>query len=159
MFPKAEVIVHELEAAFWLDRAPQPGDSERSRNTAEAQRRVMAPYRDRIRRIKDGEVLPGITAMLRPGHTPGHTNWLIQSGGERLLLWGDIVHLAAVQVPRPDASADIRHRSRYGARHAAAGARMGRPRAPCRSPARICRFRALARIERDGAGFQFRAEM
>jgi len=48
--------------------------------------------------------LPGITAMLRPGHTPGHTNWLIQSGGERLLIWGDIVHLAAVQLPRPDAA-------------------------------------------------------
>ena len=48
-------------------------------------------------------MLPGITAMLRPGHTPGHTNWLIQSGGERLLIWGDIVHLAAVQLARPEA--------------------------------------------------------
>jgi len=48
-------------------------------------------------------VLPGITAMLRPGHTPGHTNWLIQSGGERILIWGDIVHLAAVQLARPEA--------------------------------------------------------
>src|SRR4029079_1392741 len=41
--------------------------------------------------------------MLRPGHTPGHTNWLIQSGGERLLIWGDIVHLASVQLARPEA--------------------------------------------------------
>ena len=48
-------------------------------------------------------MLPGITAMLRPGHTPGHTNWLIQSGGERILIWGDIVHLAAVQLARPEA--------------------------------------------------------
>ena len=102
VFPKAELFIHELEAAHWLDRVPQPGDSERLRNNTTAQRRVTAPYRDRIRRIKDGEVLPGITAMLRAGHTPGHTNWLIQSGGERLLLWGDIVHVAAIQVPRPD---------------------------------------------------------
>ena len=97
MFPKAELIVHEVEAAFWLDRALQPDDSERITRNSKAQRAVTAPYRDRIRRIKDGEVLPGITAMLRPGHTPGHTNWLIQSGGDRLLIWGDIVHLAAVQ--------------------------------------------------------------
>jgi glyoxylase-like metal-dependent hydrolase (beta-lactamase superfamily II) len=41
--------------------------------------------------------------MLRPGHTPGHTNWLIQSGGERILIWGDIVHLAPVQLARPEA--------------------------------------------------------
>lgn len=104
VFPNAEIIAHEVEAAFWLDREPRPDDSERLRRNTAQQRRVTAPYRDRIRRIKDGEVLPGITAMLRPGHTPGHTNYLIQSKGERLLIWGDIVHLAAVQLPRPDAT-------------------------------------------------------
>jgi glyoxylase-like metal-dependent hydrolase (beta-lactamase superfamily II) len=103
VFPNAELIVHEVEATFWLDRALQPGDDERIVRNSKAQRAVTAPYRDRIRRIKDGEVLPGITAMLRPGHTPGHTNWLIESGGERLLIWGDIVHLASVQLARPEA--------------------------------------------------------
>jgi glyoxylase-like metal-dependent hydrolase (beta-lactamase superfamily II) len=102
-FPKAELFIHEVEAAFWLDREIQPGDPERLAGNCKKQRAVLAPYRGRIRRIKDGEVLPGITAMLRPGHTPGHTNWLIQSGGERLLIWGDIVHLAAVQLARPEA--------------------------------------------------------
>src|SRR5437016_314235 len=104
VFPKAELFIHEMEAAFWLDRALQPGDSERIVGNSNKQRATLAPYQGRIRRIKDGEVLPGITAMLRPGHTPGHTNWLIQSGGERILIWGDIVHLAAVQLPRPDAT-------------------------------------------------------
>jgi len=103
VFPNAELMLHEVEAAFWLDRALQPGDSERIVTNSKKQRALTAPYRDRIRRIKDGEVLPGITAMLRPGHTPGHTNWLIQSGSERLLIWGDIVHLAAVQLARPEA--------------------------------------------------------
>jgi len=103
VFPNAELILHEVEAAFWLDRTLQPGDSERVVNNSKKQRALTAPYRDRLRRVKDGEVLPGITAMLRPGHTPGHTNWLIQSGGERLLIWGDIVHLAAVQLARPEA--------------------------------------------------------
>ena len=104
VFPNAELIMHESEAAFWLDRVPQPTDSERVARGTKAQRRVTAPYRDHMRRIKDGEVLTGITAMLRPGHTPGHTNYLIQSGGERLLMWGDIVHLASVQMQRPDAT-------------------------------------------------------
>lgn len=104
VFPKAQIIVHEIEAAFWLDRTPSPDDSERVTRNTKQQRIVTAPYRDRIRRITDGEVLPGITAMLRPGHTPGHTNWLIQSSGDRLLIWGDIVHLASVQMARPDAT-------------------------------------------------------
>jgi glyoxylase-like metal-dependent hydrolase (beta-lactamase superfamily II) len=104
LFPRAELVVHEKEAAFWLDRTVLPDDPERIRNNSANQRRVTAPYKDRIRRIKDGEVFPGITAVLRPGHTPGHTNWLLQSGGDRLLIWGDIVHIAAVQVPRLDAA-------------------------------------------------------
>ena len=45
-----------------------------------------------------------ISAVLLAGHTPGHTGWLIQSRGERLLIWGDLVHLASIQVPRPDAA-------------------------------------------------------
>jgi glyoxylase-like metal-dependent hydrolase (beta-lactamase superfamily II) len=102
-FPKAQLLIHEVEAAFWLDRELRPNDSERIVTNSNKQRAVTAPYRDRIRRVRDGEVLPGISAMLRPGHTPGHTNWLIQSGGERLLIWGDIVHLAAVQLARPQA--------------------------------------------------------
>ncbi len=104
VFPKAELMVHKVEAAFWLDRAAQPGDSARVTRNTKAQRSATAPYRDRIRRIEDGEVLPGVTAMLRAGHTPGHTNWLIQSGDKRILIWGDIVHLASVQMPCPDAT-------------------------------------------------------
>jgi len=104
VFPRAQLVVHEIEAEFWLDRTPSPDDSERVQRNTKAQRMVTAPYRERMRRIADGEVLPGITAMLRPGHTPGHTNWLIQSGNDRLLIWGDIVHLAAVQLARPDAT-------------------------------------------------------
>jgi glyoxylase-like metal-dependent hydrolase (beta-lactamase superfamily II) len=103
VFPQAEILIHEVEAAFWLDRKLQPNDTDRIVANSNKQRAVLAPYRDRIRRIKDGPVLPGITATMRPGHTPGHTNWLIESGGERLLIWGDIVHLAAVQLARPEA--------------------------------------------------------
>jgi glyoxylase-like metal-dependent hydrolase (beta-lactamase superfamily II) len=102
MFPKARVTLHEKEAAFWLDRAEAPDDSERIRRNTKAAKASTAPYRDRMLRITDREVLPGISAVLRAGHTPGHTNWLIRSGNDRLLIWGDIVHLAAVQVPRPD---------------------------------------------------------
>ena len=102
VFPKAQLIIHEVEAAFWLDRAPKPDDSERIARNTKMQREVTAPYAGRIRRVKDGEVLPGISAIMRPGHTPGHTTWLLTSGDERLLMWGDIVHLAKVQVPRPD---------------------------------------------------------
>ena len=157
VFPNAEVIVHEIEAAFWLDRAPQPADSERVTRGTLAQRRVTAPYSDRIRRIADGEVLPGITAILQPGHTPGHTTWMIESGGDRLLLWGDIVHLASVQMTRPDSTLvfdvepDVARASRQRVLADAADQRLVVAGAHLPGP-------GFGRIERAGQGFQFRAE-
>ena len=64
----------------------------------------MAPYADRMRTFSgEGEVLPGITAIPRPGHTPGHTTYLIASGNDQLLVWGDVVHIPEVQTARPEA--------------------------------------------------------
>jgi glyoxylase-like metal-dependent hydrolase (beta-lactamase superfamily II) len=45
-----------------------------------------------------------VTATLLAGHTPGHTGWFIHSGADAVLIWGDVVHLPAVQVPRPEAA-------------------------------------------------------
>ena len=103
VFPNAELIVHDKDASFWLAPAARDDSDRLHRGRAEAQR-AAAPYRDRMRTVSEGAVLPGISAVLQAGHTPGHTGWLVQSNGERLLVWGDIVHLASVQVPRPDAA-------------------------------------------------------
>lgn len=157
IFSKAQIVLHEKEAAFWLDRTPLPTDSERVQRGTKAQRVVTAPYRDRMRRVSDGEVMPGISALLWPGHTPGHTNWLIQSGADRLLIWGDIVHLASVQVPRPDAALvfDVDPALAKASRQRVfdwvadehvlvAGAHLP--------------FPGFARLERAGSGFVFRVE-
>jgi glyoxylase-like metal-dependent hydrolase (beta-lactamase superfamily II) len=38
------------------------------------------------------------------GHTPGHVGYRVRSGGQELLIWGDIIHWPAVQFARPDAA-------------------------------------------------------
>jgi len=102
IYPNAEVVLHAKEASFWLDRDPASGASERIRRNIAKSAVTTKPYRTRMRTVGEGEVLPGISALALPGHTPGHTGWLIESGKEALLIWGDLVHLAAVQVARPD---------------------------------------------------------
>ncbi len=102
IFPNAEVILHEEEARFWLDRDESTAPDERIRRNIAKTRVTTAPYRARMRTVRDGEAVPGVSAILQNGHTPGHTGWLLQSGSESLLIWGDLVHLASIQIPRPD---------------------------------------------------------
>src|SRR5919201_1065688 len=61
-----------------------------------------AVYPNAERTVREGEAMAGVASVALPGHTPGHTGWLIASGKESLLIWGDLVHLASLQVARPD---------------------------------------------------------
>src|SRR5258708_7009688 len=65
-------------------------------------RAKVAPYRERMTLFTGGEVFPGVTAVPLPGHTPGHTGFMIASGDASLLIWGDIVHVQELQVARPE---------------------------------------------------------
>ena len=59
VFPNAELIVHEQEAAFWLDQDAAAGATERIRRNIGKAKTVTAPYRDRMRRVRDGEASAG----------------------------------------------------------------------------------------------------
>ncbi len=104
LFPKAELVVSEADMRFRHD------NSIRSRFTEIQQRRYfndprfqVAPYADRTKHAQ-GEVFPGVTAVPLPGHTPGHTGYLISSGNESLLIWGDVCHAQELQLADPGIS-------------------------------------------------------
>jgi glyoxylase-like metal-dependent hydrolase (beta-lactamase superfamily II) len=101
--PNAELIVHAGEPPFWQDVAVLAQASEENRGFVMLARRVLEAYRGRVREVAAGEVLPGVTVVPAPGHTPGHSGWLVASGGESLLIWGDVVHMPGVQFARPGA--------------------------------------------------------
>ena len=102
-FRNAELVVHENEPRHWFDDGAMARGTEREKRLMFQQAREQtAPYRSRMRTFTGGEVLPGITALPAPGHTPGHTCFLVESAGARLLIWGDTVHMPEVQVPRPE---------------------------------------------------------
>jgi glyoxylase-like metal-dependent hydrolase (beta-lactamase superfamily II) len=109
VFPNAELVMDENELRHWHDDAAMARASERAKTLYfQAAREQMAPYRDRLHIFSDaGEVFPGVSAMPLHGHTPGHTGYLITSGGNALLIWGDIVHVPEIQVPRPEVTIDF----------------------------------------------------
>jgi glyoxylase-like metal-dependent hydrolase (beta-lactamase superfamily II) len=101
-FPKAEVIVQDIEWKFWCERELSQAAHERQRGNMVRARAALAPYAKRTTRIGDGEALPGIRAQMSPGHTPGHNAWIIEGGGDSLMIWGDTIHMAFMQLARPE---------------------------------------------------------
>lgn len=103
-FPNAELKLHADERAYWYDDVVMNGVSDPARRKMffTDARDQLAPYRDRTSTFTQGEVFPGVTAVPLPGHTPGHTGFMIASGNRSLLIWGDIVHVQELQVPRPE---------------------------------------------------------
>jgi glyoxylase-like metal-dependent hydrolase (beta-lactamase superfamily II) len=102
VFPNATVHAEKRDADFWLsaqEAARRPEDP-RFKSAAHA----LDPY---IKAQKfalfegPAEPIPGFHAEPAAGHTAGHTIYLIESEGQKLMLWGDLLHVPAVQFARP----------------------------------------------------------
>ncbi len=117
-FPNATLWVAEAEIAFWEDDAIKNGVPDAMRSAFDIARNGVAPYAGRTKRFSYGEIMPGLEAVHLPGHTPGHTGFMVKSGGDTLLIWGDVMHVPAVQTARPavstafDTDKEAAHRSR-----------------------------------------------
>ncbi|MGJ8531244.1 MAG: MBL fold metallo-hydrolase [Alphaproteobacteria bacterium] len=105
VFTNAELKVNEADREFWLNaenREKTPEDFKVFFDLAGA---VLNAYRDRISTfIGEAEVVSGVNSVPLPGHTPGHSGFQIGDGENGLLIWGDIVHVQAFQMPQPKAS-------------------------------------------------------
>jgi len=100
-FPKAKIYLSAKELEYFTKT-----------NVNQGAVAALAPYSSRTVTFEPAElghklteILPGISAIAAYGHTPGHTIFLLESKGERLLVAGDILHVALVQFPVPEISA------------------------------------------------------
>jgi glyoxylase-like metal-dependent hydrolase (beta-lactamase superfamily II) len=106
-FPNAVLRLSQAEADYWLTPANKAKAPDFLASFFDAAQAVVAPYQaaGRFQPYQSyGQLEPGIQAMRAPGHTPGHANYLVQSRGQQLLVWGDIVHVSAIQLPHPAAT-------------------------------------------------------
>lgn len=112
-FPNAKIYISEPEVAYWTDDANINEFPEDQREMIAGffanSQAVLEAYGDRVITFSPGEVnlggnvlLPNVQAIAAYGHTPGHTAFLLQSQGERLLLMGDLWHVGVIQFPDPD---------------------------------------------------------
>lgn len=103
-FPNAIVRADRRDADFWLSKANMDTAPKEAKQAFEGAMASINPYiaADKFRPF-DGntELVPGVTAIAAYGHTPGHTVYMVESQGQRLVLWGDLMHVAAVQFAEP----------------------------------------------------------
>lgn len=95
VFPNAELLCAPEETAYWFDEANAAAAPEAKRGSFAAAKTAAAPYR--LRTI-GADAAPHITRIPLPGHTPGHSGYLIAS---ELLIWGDVMHVPDIQAQRP----------------------------------------------------------
>jgi len=108
-FPNAVLRTSETEAQYWLNAANKTTAPPFLSTFFDAAEASVAPYiaAGRFKPFsEDGQLEPGIYAMAAPGHTPGHTAYVVRNGSQTLLVWGDIIHVASVQLRDPTASVE-----------------------------------------------------
>ncbi len=104
VFPNAVVRADTREGGYWLapanmDKAPADGKGFFQGAMASLNPYVAAGKLQPF----DGEteLVAGIRAVPAHGHTPGHTIYVVESDGNKLVVWGDLMHVAAVQFAMP----------------------------------------------------------
>ncbi|MDF2971664.1 MAG: fold metallo-hydrolase [Microvirga sp.] len=103
VFPNAEVMVPAAEWTFWMDDARMNQAPEGMKGAFQGARRVFGPIANNVKRYEmDKEVVPGLTAVAAPGHTPGHTVYMLSSGNGKLMIMSDTTNHPALFVRNPD---------------------------------------------------------
>lgn len=152
VFRRAQLHVADAEIAHWRAMAASTAAPDLSTKAASA---AMKAYAGRLHGFAPGARLnPAIEGVPLPGHTPGHTGFMIEDGGEKLLIWGDIIHSAALQFAHPefgyaadvDGALGVETRRRMFASAAESGLRVAGMHLP---------YPGIGRVERAGDRFTF----
>ena len=156
-FPNAVVRADKHDADFWLSEDNMKKAPKDVQGFFQGAMASLNPYvkADKFKSFEGNtDLVPGIKAIATHGHTPGHAIYAVESKGQKLVLWGDLMHVAAVQFPNPsvtiqfdnDSKAAAAQRRRAYADAAKGGYIVG---------AAHLSFPGLGRLRAEGAGYVF----
>jgi glyoxylase-like metal-dependent hydrolase (beta-lactamase superfamily II) len=102
-FPNARYVISEPEWDFWSNPDTATRVPDALKGMALGSSRILKTIEAKTERRKDGEtVAPGLTYLATPGHTPGHMAVVIEDGGQRLIVGGDVLAHTAISFARPE---------------------------------------------------------
>ena len=103
-FANAVVRADKRDADFWLSQAAMDKAPDEAKGFFKAAMATIGAYQTAGKfKAFDGDtdLVPGVRSQVAYGHTPGHSTYVVESKGEKLVLWGDMMHVAAVQFAKP----------------------------------------------------------
>jgi glyoxylase-like metal-dependent hydrolase (beta-lactamase superfamily II) len=101
-FPNAQLYIAKAEHDYWMNLDSRGG--EQARNVIEAYKSKLHLFTPVDFANTSTELISGIQAIAAYGHTPGHTAYLLKSDNSQFLIWGDLTHAMAIQMPHPEIS-------------------------------------------------------
>jgi len=102
LYPNAQYYVSQTEWDFWTDKQFEAKRPAALHGFANGAQRDMFAVEDRITRMRAGdEILPGMSVVDTPGHTPGHVSVELE-GRDNLLITGDACTNDTIFFARPD---------------------------------------------------------
>ncbi|HTN95531.1 MAG TPA: MBL fold metallo-hydrolase [Nordella sp.] len=102
VFPDAEIIVSGAEYRWWtepgrVDKLPE------GRKALGSRIAKVFPTWSNFTLVEDEkDVAPGIRLIKTPGHTPGHSAFVVSSGDQQLMVSNDVAYVPALLAPHPD---------------------------------------------------------
>lgn len=157
VFPNAVLRAEKRDTDFWLSKVNMEKAPEDKKGYFQGAVASIAPYSE-VGKLNpfdgDTDLAPGVKAVTRYGHTPGHTTYVVESKGEKLVLLGDLLHVQAVQFDDPSVTIDFDSDSKaaLAARKAvfAEAARQGYLVAAAHLP-----FPGIGHLRSQGRAYQF----
>jgi len=101
IYADTEISVPEPEYKYWADPAVISTLTEQRQGIAKRVQATMPTWKNLKQHAVDKEVVPGVRAIATPGHTPGHTSYLLASGSQQLVVLGDLTNIPAFNLRNP----------------------------------------------------------
>ena len=103
-FPNAIVRSDKQDADFWLSKDNLDKAPEAMKGFFQGAQASLNPYVSAGKYMPfegNTDLAPGIKSVVTRGHTPGHSTYVVESKGQKLVVLGDLMHVAAVQFAQP----------------------------------------------------------
>lgn len=105
IFPNATLHINKKETDFWVTHEKPDSSDSRGIKSNRKSYLSLKTYLDagKVKTFNsDTTLFAGISTYECAGHTAGHTIYKLESKGEKIVFWGDLIHVSAVQLSAAD---------------------------------------------------------